>query len=106
MDYRKIGTALPLLTRFTMLVDQTATIQAGNQFVRLEYQGSIKGFQSFFAPTNALLNNPESQANVALKLVFEFATPLQPQGNEIIEITKAFGRNPVERMNLIAKVNY
>lgn len=106
MDYRKIGTALPLLTRFSMLVDQTATIQAGEQFVRLEYQGSIKGFQSFFIPTNALLNNPESQANVALKLVFEFATPVQPQGNEIVEITKAFGRNPVERMNLIAKVNY
>lgn len=106
MDYRKIGTALPLLTRFTMLVDQTATIQAGEQFVRLEYQGSIKGFQSFFTPTNALLSNPETQANVALKLVFEFATPIQPQGNEIVEITKAFGRNPVERMNLIAKVKY
>ncbi len=106
IDYRKLGTALPLLQRFPMQIDQTVTIQAGEQFVRLEYQGSIKGFQSFFTPTNALLNSPETQANVALKLVFEFTAPVQPQGNEIVEITKAFGRNPVERMNLIAKVNY
>jgi hypothetical protein len=106
IDYRKLGTALSILTRFPILIDQIVTIQAGDQFVRLEYQGSVKGFQSFLTPTNALLSNPETQANVALKLVFEFVTPVQPQGNEIVEITKAFGRNPVERMNLIAKVNY
>lgn len=106
IDYRKLGTSLPLLTRFPMLIDQTVTIQAGEQFVRLEYQGSIKGFQSFFAPTNALLNNPETQANVALKLIFEFAAPVSPKGSEVVEITKALNRNPVERMNLIAKVNY
>ena len=106
MDYRKLGTALPLLARFPMQIDQLVTIQAGEQFVRLEYQGSTKGFQSFFTPTNALLNNPETQANVALKLIFEFAAPVPPQGNEVKEITKALCRNPVERMNLIAKVNY
>lgn len=106
IDYRKLGTALPLLTRFPMQIDQTVTIQAGEQFVRLEYQGSLKGFQSFFTPTNALLSNPQTQANVTLKLVFEFAAPVQPKGNEVNEITKALCRNPVERMNLIAKVNY
>ncbi len=41
IDYRKLGTALPLLLRFPMQIDQTATIQAGEQFVRLEYQGSM-----------------------------------------------------------------
>ncbi len=106
MDYRKLGTALPLLGRFPMQIDQIVTIQAGEQFVRLEYQGSIKGFQSFFTPTNALLNNPETQANVALKLIFEFAASVSPKGNEVVEITKALCRNPVERMNLIAKVTY
>lgn len=106
IDYRKLGTAMPLLTRFPMQIDQTVTIQASGQFVRLEYQGTYKGFQSFFTPTSTLLNNPETQANVALKLSFEFASPIQPKGNEVVEITKALCRTPVERMNLIAKVTY
>ena len=57
LDYRKLGTAIPLLSRFSLRIDQTATIQAGNdQFVRLEYQGQVRGFQSFFNTINGLLN--------------------------------------------------
>jgi len=105
-DYRKLGTALPLLARFPMQIDQTVTIQAGEQFVRLEYQGSMRGFQSFFTPTNTLLNGSEVQANVALKLIFEFDSPVSPQGTEVSAIASALGCNPVERMNLIVKVSY
>ena len=56
LDYRKLGTTIPLLNRFSPKIDQTATIQAGNdQFVRLEYQGQVRGFQSFFNTINGLL---------------------------------------------------
>jgi hypothetical protein len=83
MDYRKIGTALPLLTRFSVQVEQLVTLQTGEQFVRLEYQGNVKGFQSFFSTINTLLNTSETQANVMLKLIFEFSQPLEP-GNVLI----------------------
>lgn len=106
IDYRKLGTTLPLLARFPMQIDQTVTIQAGEQFVRLEYQGSMRGFQNFFTPTNTLLNSQGVQANVALKLSFEFESPIQAKGNEVSAIAQALCRNPVERMNLIAKVTY
>lgn len=106
MDYRKFGTALPLLARFPIQIDQTVTIQAGDQFVRLEYQGPMKGFQNFFNPTNALLNSPGVQANVTLKLIFEFDSPVQPKGTEVSAIAQALCRNPVERMALTVKVTY
>jgi hypothetical protein len=95
MDYRKLGTALPLLVRFPMQIDQIVTIQAGDQFVRLEYQGPMRGFQNFFSPTNTLLNSPGVQANVALKLIFEFDSPVQPTGTEVSAIAQALCRNPV-----------
>lgn len=106
VDYRKLGTTLPLLTRFPMQIEQTVTIQTGDQFVRLEYQGPMRGFQSFFTPTNALLNNQDVRANVAIKLLFEFNSPVVPGGTEINAISQALSRNPVERMNLTAKVTY
>lgn len=106
LDYRKLGTTLPLLARFPMQIDQTVTIQTGDQFVRLEYQGPMRSFQSFFTPTNALLNTQDVQANVAMKLIFEFASPIQPGGVEIKAISQALSRNPVERVNLTAKVTY
>ncbi len=106
VDYRKLGTTLPLLARFPMQIDQTVTIQTGDQFVRLESQGSTRSFQSFFTPTNALLNTQDVQANVAMKLIFEFASPIQPGGVEIKAISQALSRNPVERVNLTAKVTY
>jgi hypothetical protein len=58
MDYRKLGTAIALLQRWQPQIDQTATIQTGDQFVRLEYQGALRGFQSFFSTLNSLLNSP------------------------------------------------
>ena len=57
MDYRKITTAFPLLGKFNFEIDQKATIQIDEQFVRLDYQGSLRGFQSFLTPVNALLGN-------------------------------------------------
>lgn len=106
MDYRKLGTTLPLLARFPMQIEQTVTIQTGDQFVRLEYQGPMRGFQSFFTPTNALLNNQYVRANVQIKLIFEFNSPVSPGGSEINAISQALSRNPVERINLTAKVTY
>ncbi|WP_088889980.1 ATP-binding protein [Leptolyngbya ohadii] len=106
MDYRRLTTALPLLAKFPIQIDQTVTIQTGDQFVRLEYQGPMRGFQSFLTPTNTLLGNPDVQANVLLKLVIEFPSPVDPEGQEIRSIAQALGRNPVDRINLTARVTY
>jgi len=106
MDYRKLTTALPLLARFSMQIDQTVTIQTGEQFLRLEYQGPVRGFQSFLTPTNALLGSPDVQAVVTLKLMMTFTTPVQPDGAEVGAIAQALSRNPVDRLNLTARVIY
>lgn len=106
MDYRKLTTALPLLMRYPIRIDQFVTIQTGEQFVRLEYQGNVKGFQSFSTPTNTLLGTPEVRAEVSLKLIFEFAAPIQPEGIEMKAIEQALLRNPVDRLNLTIKVLY
>ena len=105
-DYRKLGTAIPLLSRFPLQIDQTATIQSGEQFVRLEYQGPVRGFQSFFSTINGLLNAQDAQADVHLKLTIEFSPPISPQASELNAIRQALGRNPVERLHLSAKVTY
>jgi hypothetical protein len=47
MDYRKLMTAFPMLMKLPLQIDQLATISLGEQFIRLEYQGTYKGFQSF-----------------------------------------------------------
>ncbi len=106
IDYRKLGTALPLLSRLPLQVDQKATIQTGEQFVRLEYQGTARGFQSALAFVNGLLSTPDTQADVSLTFKFEFSTPVLPGGTEINEIQKQLNRNPVERLNLTARVTY
>jgi hypothetical protein len=95
-DYRKLGTTIPLLNRFGIQIDQTVSIQTGDQFVRLEYQGSVKGFQSFFTTINGLLNNQDAQADVNLKLSIEFKPSIQPQGSELSAIKQALARNPIE----------
>ncbi len=82
------------------------TLQTGDQFVRLEYQGPMRGFQSFLTPMNALLGSPDVQANMMLKLVVEFASPVEPAGQEVGAIAQALGRNPVDRLNLTARVTY
>ena len=106
MDYRKLMTALPLLMKLPIEIDQLATIRAGEQFVRLEYQGAVKGFQSFQAAINALLNNQDAQADVMLKLEIKFSCAVQPEGSEISIIKGALNRNPVDRLNLTTKVTY
>ncbi len=106
MDYRRLTTALPLLAKFSMRIDQTVTIDIEDQFVRLEYIGAVRGFQSFLTPTNALLGNSDVRAIVALKLVIEFAAAVSPEGVEVSAIAQALGRNPVDRLNLTARVVY
>ncbi|HBB35643.1 MAG TPA: AAA family ATPase [Cyanobacteria bacterium UBA8803] len=105
MDYRKLGTALPLLGRLPLQIDQRVMIQTGD-FTRLEYQGSVRGFQSFFSTINTLLNTPNVQADVNLKLTFEFDTAVTPGGSEINTIKQALFRNPVDRLYLSARVRY
>jgi len=106
MDYRRLMTALPLLMKLPMQIDQTATITAGEQFVRLEYQGPVRGFQSFQAAVNTLLGSADVKADVSLKLEFEFSSPVSPDGTEIGTIKQALNRNPVDRLNLTVKVTY
>ena len=106
IDYRKMGTTLPLLARYSFDVEQYVTIQTGQQYVRLEYQGDVRGFQSFFSTLNGLLNQPETQANLTLKIMFSFDPPIAAEGSEIKGLQQALNRNPVERMNLQATVEY
>ncbi|WYL96159.1 MAG: DUF499 domain-containing protein [Gloeotrichia echinulata IR180] len=106
MDYRKLMTAFPMLIKLPLQIDQLATISLGEQFIRLEYQGPVKGFQSFQGAVNTLLSSPDVKADVSLKLVFEFSSPVQPNGAEISNIKQALNRNPVDRLSLTAKVTY
>ncbi|MFP4124753.1 ATP-binding protein [Coleofasciculus sp.] len=105
MDYRKLGTALPLLSRFPLQIDQNVTIQTGD-FVRFEYQGAVRGFQSFFSTLNTLLNTANVQADVHLKLMVEFDNVVTLGGSELNTIKQALLRNPVERLYLRVKVTY
>lgn len=106
MDYRKLGTGIGLLSRFNPQIDQTVTIQSGGQFLRLEYQGESKGFQGFVNNINALLNQPETKADVYLKIGLDFEQGITPNGNEINTIEQNLHRNPVERLNLGINVEY
>lgn len=106
VDYRKMGTTLPLLTRYPFDVEQVVTLQTGSQFVRLEYQGDVRGFQSFFSTINGLLNQSETQAHLMLKIVFRFDPPVAADGQEMQGLQQALNRNPVERMNLRVRVEY
>ncbi|MCT7953042.1 hypothetical protein NG798_24910 [Ancylothrix sp. C2] len=106
MDYRKIGTAIPLLSRFKLPIDKTVSLNANDQFLRLEYQSSVRGFQSFFTTLNTLLNSEGTKADISLKVSFEFETPIQPQGTELNAIKQALNRNPVDHLSWRAKVVY
>ncbi|MEB3826419.1 ATP-binding protein [Phormidium sp. CCY1219] len=106
MDYRKLGTAIALLQRFQPDIDQTATVQTGDRFVRLEYQGPVAGFMDFFRTLSNLLNSPEVQAEVNLKIAIAFQPAIVPTGSELATIKQHLDRNPVERLILTAKVTY
>lgn len=105
-DYRKLGTTIPLLSRYHLQIDQIATIQTGDRFVRLEYQGEVRGFQSFFSTINGLLSNPQVNADVSLKLSLDFPETISPESSELSAIKQALHRNPVSRVNLNLKVKY
>ena len=106
MDYRKLGTAIALLQHWKPQIDQTVTIKTGDQFVRLEYQGQFQGFQSFSSTIDSLLNTPNVQADVRLKITLEFKPALSANASDISSIKQALDRNPVERLSLMARVIY
>ena len=106
MDYRKITTSFPLLGKLTFEIDQKATIQMDKQFVRFDYQGGLRGFQSFSSPINTLLSTEGVRANVSLKLTFIFDPAIAPDGNELVILQQALMRNPVDRLSLTARVSY
>jgi hypothetical protein len=106
MDYRKLGTAIALLQRFPLEIDQTATVQTGDRFVRVEYQGPVSGFMEFFRTLNNLLNSPEVQGEVNLKIAIPFNPAILPNGSELASIKQTLDRNPVDRLMLTVKVTY
>ncbi|MFN6032774.1 MAG: hypothetical protein ACK48B_01705, partial [Dolichospermum sp.] len=65
-----------------------------------------KGFSSFQNTLNTLLNSPDVKADVFLKLEFKFSSPILPEGAEISHIRNILNRNPVDRLNLMAKLTY
>jgi hypothetical protein len=105
-DYRKMGTTLPLLARYQFEIQQFVTLQTGQQFVRLEYQGDVRGFQSFFSTINGMLNSPDTQASLSLTVSFKLENPILPDGPELKGLQQALTRNPVDRMNLRVRVEY
>jgi len=105
-DYRKMGTTLPLLARYQFEIQQFVTLQTGQQFVRLEYQGDVRGFQSFFSTINGMLNSPDTQASLSLTVSFKLENPIPPDGPELKGLQQALTRNPVDRMNLRVEVVY
>ena len=108
IDYRKLGTTIHLLGKFPVSIEQTAMLQTeDDQFVKLEYQGKVKGFQRFFSTIHSLLNNPATQANVNLKLIINFEDkPIAIEGSELNVIQQHLNRNPVERISLNVEVGY
>jgi len=106
MSYRKLGMTLPLLVRYQFEIDQFITIQTGTQFVRMEYQGDTRGFQSFFSTLNGLLNQPNTQANLTLTLKFTFDPAIAPDSPEMKALQQALTRNTLDRMTLLVRVEY
>ena len=107
LDYRKLGTAIPLLNQFRQLkIDQTATVETQNQSIRLEYRGDIRGFQSFFSTLNNFLNQPDVRAEVFLELTLDFDPVISPDGPELRKIRQALGRNEIDRLKLEADLVY
>jgi hypothetical protein len=106
MDYRRLSTALNFFTKLPPHIEQTARISFGEQFVNLEYQGQYKSLSGVQHTLNTLLNSPDVKADVYLKLEFKFSSPVLPEGTEISHIRNILNRNPVDRLNLMAKLTY
>jgi hypothetical protein len=52
------------------------------------------------------LNSSDVQGNISFKLMIEFQPAILPHGTELNQIQQQLNRNPVDRLNLTAKVNY
>ncbi len=105
IDYRKINTALPLLNRpqlWSIKIDQIITIQAPEQFMRIEYQGEVSNFRTLFNTVNSLLNIPNNEAIISLTITLDFVNPIVPDGMEFNLIFDHLKRNPVDRLSLRA----
>lgn len=105
LDYRKLGVTLPQLSKLPLQIDQTVLIRTGEQFVKLEYQGKVRGFQSLFSTINNLLNAPDTEADVYLKMSLDISTAIESHGAEIQSIQQALDRNQIERLRLKAIVS-
>jgi hypothetical protein len=97
LDYRKLGVTLPQLSKLPLQIDQTVLIRTGDQFVRLECQGKVRGFQALFSTINNLLNAPDTEANVYLKVSVDISTEIEAQGMEIQAMKQALNYNKIEQ---------
>jgi hypothetical protein len=79
-------------------------IRTGEQFVKLEYQGKVRGFQPLFSTINNLLNAPDTEADVYLKVSLDISTEIEAQGVEIQAMKQALDRNQIERLRLKATI--
>jgi hypothetical protein len=104
LDYRKLGVTLPQLSKLSLQIDQTVLIRTGEQFVKLEYQGKVRGFQPLFSTINNLLNAPDTEADVYLKVSLDISTEIEPQGMEIQAIQQSLDRNQIERLRFKATI--
>jgi hypothetical protein len=104
LDYRKLGVTLPQLSKLSLQIDQTVLIRTGEQFVKLEYQGKVRGFQSLFSTINNLLNAPDTEADVYLKVSLDISTEIEPQGVEIQAMKQSLDRNQIERLRFKATI--
>lgn len=104
MDYRKIGVTLPQLSKLPLQIDQSVAIQTGEQFVKLEYQGSARGFQSLFSTIRNLLDAPGTQADLHLKISLDLPEGIEPKGAEMVAIEKALRGNQIEQLRFMCKI--
>ncbi len=104
MDYRKIGVTLPQLSKLPLQVDQSVAIQTGDQFVKLEYQGSARGFQNLFSTIRNLLDAPGTQADLHLKISLDLPEGIEPKGAEMVAIEKALKGNQIEQLRFMCKI--
>jgi hypothetical protein len=108
LNYRKLGTVLAQFNRpnLQVTIDQQVTIQSANQFLRFEYQGDLRGQQDFYRAIMTLLNNPMIEAQISLKLSLEFSEVVALESPAFKHIPNQLSNNPVDRLNLVVRVNY
>lgn len=108
MDYRKLGTTIPLLNSLSqnITIEQTLSIRAAGQFLRLEYEGDIRGFQACFSTANTFLNQKETEVELSLSVDLSFDPAIEPGSNPLLKLQQNLTRNPVERLSLRVQVGY